>query len=202
MDDRAAARSDPTAAPTESDRSEQAADRRRPGPGRRETAVSVVRAVGIAAGLVTAYYLLPLDDRGTARTATLLTCGLLAVVLVFLWEVRAITRSTSPRLKAVEALAVTLALYLVLFSSAYYLLDHSSPGSFSEPLNRTDALYFTLTTFTTVGFGDITALSQTGRVVTMLQMLGGLILVGIAAKVLAGAVRAGLRRQGREPPPE
>ncbi|MCZ4510898.1 potassium channel family protein [Streptomyces sp. ActVer] len=194
--------SDPAAAPTESARSEQAAYRKRPGPGRRETVVSVVRAVGIAAGLVTAYYLLPLDGRGTARTATLLTCGLLAVVLVFLWEVRAIMRSTLPRLKAVEALAVTLALYLVLFSSVYYLLDHSSPGSFSEPLNRTDALYFTLTTFTTVGFGDITALSQTGRVVTMLQMLGGLVLVGIAAKVLAGAVRAGLRRQGREPPPE
>jgi voltage-gated potassium channel Kch len=116
--------------------------------------------------------------------------------------VRAITRSASPRLKAVEALAVTLALYLVLFSSAYYLMEHSSPGSFSEPLTRTDALYFTLTTFATVGFGDITAVSQTGRVVTMLQMLGGLILVGIAAKVLASAVRAGLRRQGREPPPE
>lgn len=164
--------------------------------------MSVVRAVGIAAGLVTAYYLLPLDERGTARTATLLTCGLLAVVLVFLWEVRAIMRSTLPRVKAVEALAVTLALYLVLFSSVYYLLEHSSPGSFSEPLTRTDALYFTLTTFATVGFGDITALSQTGRVVTMLQMLGGLVFVGIAARVLAGAVRAGLRRQGREPPPE
>jgi hypothetical protein len=30
-------------------------------------------------------------------------------------------------------------------------------------------------------------------------MLCGLLLVGVAAKILAGAVRAGLRRQGREP---
>jgi ion channel len=164
--------------------------------------MSIARAVGLATGLVTAYYLLPLDGRGTARTATLLTCGLLVVVLVFLWEVRAIVRSPSPRLKAVEALAATLALYLVLFAGVYYLMERSSPGSFSEPLTRTDALYFTLTTFTTVGFGDIVARSQTGRVVTMLQMVGGLMLVGIAARVLAGAVRAGLRRQGREPPPE
>ncbi|MFD3315731.1 ion channel [Streptomyces sp. NPDC058694] len=161
-----------------------------------------MRAVCLAAGLVTAYYLLPLDGRGTARTVALLTCGLLAVVLVFLWEVRAIVRSRSPRLKAVEALAATLALYLVLFAGVYYVMERSSPGSFSEPLTRTDALYFTLTTFTTVGFGDIAARSQTGRVVTMLQMVGGLMLVGIAARVLAGAVRAGLRRQGREPPPE
>nr|WP_079052734.1 potassium channel family protein [Streptomyces phaeochromogenes] len=202
MNDRAAARNDPVAAPTESARSGRAAYRRRPGPGWRETAVPVARAVGLTAGLVTAYYLLPLDGRGTARTATLLTCGLLAVVLVFLWEVRAIVRSPSPRLKAVEALTATLALYLVLFACVYYLMGRSSPGTFSEPLTRTDALYFTLTTFTTVGFGDIVARSQTGRVVTMLQMAGGLMLVGVAARVLAGAVRAGLRRQGREPPPE
>ncbi|MFD5806536.1 ion channel [Streptomyces sp. NPDC127020] len=44
-------------------------------------------------------------------------------------------------------------LFLVLFAGSYYLLVRSAPGSFSEPLNRTDALYFTLTTFTAVGFG-------------------------------------------------
>jgi hypothetical protein len=90
-------------------------------------------------------------------------------------------------------------LFLVLFAGAYYLLDRSAPGSFSESLTRTDALYFTLTTFSTVGYGDITAHSQTGRVLTMLQMAGGLLLVGIAARVLAGAVEAGLRRQRHEP---
>jgi hypothetical protein len=158
--------------------------------------------VGVAAGLVAAYYLIPLEGGRTGAASALLICGLLAVVVILVWEARAITRSALPRLKAVEALATTLALYLVLFASAYYLLERSSPGSFSEPLTKTDALYFTLTTFSTVGFGDITADSQTGRVVTMLQMFGGLMLVGVAARLLAGAVQAGLRRQGREPPPE
>ncbi|MFC8918629.1 potassium channel family protein [Streptomyces sp. NPDC047821] len=166
---------------------------------RRAVVVSVARAVFIAVGLVAAYYLLPLDDRGAAGTSALLAAGLAAVLAVFGWEVRAIVRSPHPRLKAVEALAATLALFLVLFAGAYYLLDRSAPGSFSEPLTRTDALYFTLTTFSTVGFGDIAARSSTGRVLTMLQMTGGLLLVGVAARVLAGAVQAGLRRRGREP---
>ncbi|MFF3334993.1 potassium channel family protein [Streptomyces sp. NPDC002888] len=158
--------------------------------------------MGVAVGLVTAYYLLPMDRADQTGDSALLACGLLAVVLVFLWELRAIVRSPHPRLRAVEALTATLALYLVLFAGMYYLLEHSSPGSFSEPLTRTDALYFTLTTFSTVGYGDITARSQTGRVLTMLQMTGGLLIVGVAARVLAGAVRAGLRRQGRETPPD
>lgn len=158
-----------------------------------------MRAVSVAVGLVTAYYLLPLDERLTAGTTVLLVSGLLVVLLVFCWEVRAITRSPFPRLRAVEGLAATLVLFLVLFAVSYYLLERSEPGSFSEALNRTDALYFTLTTFATVGFGDITARSQTGRVLTMAQMAGGLLLVGVAARVLASAVQAGLNRQHREP---
>ncbi|WP_138900311.1 potassium channel family protein [Streptomyces albidochromogenes] len=178
------------------------APRRGPSGRRRAAAVSGARAVSVSVGLVAAYYLLPLDERATGAAWAMLVFGLLAVALVFAWEARAIVRSPHPRLRAVEALAATLALYLVLFASAYYLLELSAPGSFSEPLTRTDALYFTLTTFSTVGFGDITADSQTGRVVTMVQMAGGLLLVGVAARVLAGTVQAALRRQGRAAPPE
>nr|WP_322724602.1 potassium channel family protein [Streptomyces spongiae] len=156
----------------------------------------------ITAGLVTAYYLLPLDEHGTAGASALLACGLLAVLVVFCWEVRVIVRSPHPRLKAVEALAATLALLFVLFAGAYYVLESSTPGSFSEPLTRTDALYFTLTVFSTVGFGDITARSQTGRVMVMSQMVVGLLLVAFAARVLASAVQTGLRRRDRDPPAE
>lgn len=167
--------------------------------GRWAAFAAMARAVLIAVGLVAAYYLLPFDERGTARTSALLVGGLVVVLLVFSWEVRSIMRSTHPRLKAVEALAATLVLFLVLFAGAYYLLERSTPGSFSERLTRTDALYFALTTFSTVGYGDIAARSQTGRLLAMVQMAGGLLLVGVAARVLAGAVQAGLRRKGREP---
>ncbi|OXS32507.1 potassium channel family protein [Streptomyces sp. XY006] len=166
---------------------------------RRASAAALARALLIATGLLTVYYLLPLDGRLSSGASVVLVFGLLLVVVVFWWEVRAIVDSPWPRLKAVEALATTLALFLLLFATAYFLLEHTTPGSFSEPLTKTDSLYFTLTTFTTVGYGDIAARSQTGRVITMVQMLGGLLLVGVAAKILAGAVQAGLRRQGREP---
>ncbi|MCF1645668.1 MULTISPECIES: potassium channel family protein [Streptomyces] len=166
---------------------------------RRAAALALLRAVLVAAGLVTVYYVLPLDGRSTTRDSVTLAFGLLVVIVVFWWQVRAIVTSPHPRLKAIEALAATLALFLLLFAGTYFLLEQTTPGSFSEPLTKTDSLYFTLTTFTTVGYGDITARSQTGRVLTMVQMVGGLMLVGVAARILAGAVEAGLRRQGRLP---
>ncbi|GGV09892.1 metal transporter [Streptomyces filipinensis] len=169
-------------------------------PRRRAAALSVARAGCIAVTLIAAYYLLPLDRPVTVGTSVLLTCGLLIVALVFGWEVWLIMRSPHPRLKAVEAMAITVASYLVLFASAYYLLERAVPGSFNEPLTRTDALYFTLSTFTTVGFGDIVARSQAGKVVVMIQMVCSLLLAGVAVRVLGTAVRAGLRQQGRQPP--
>ncbi|BBC34036.1 hypothetical protein SGFS_053300 [Streptomyces graminofaciens] len=196
--------SDPLAARTDHNRSgpDEHRPERQPNPRLRVVVAGIARAVLLSVGLVTAYYLLPLDEQTTVSASVLLACGLLAVALLFLWETRVILRSPHPRLRAVEALAVTLVLFLVLFSGVYYLLERSTPGSFSEPLTRTDALYFALTTFSTVGFGDITARSQAGRVVTMVQMTGGLLLVGVAARVLVAAVQEGLSRRHREPSAE
>ncbi|MFF9277009.1 potassium channel family protein [Streptomyces griseosporeus] len=187
---------DPVAARQQApERTSSAAAGPPPRPGRLATVLALARAGLIASALVTVYYLLPLDRPDRAAATAILVCGLLAVAGVFAWEVRIIVQAPNPRLKAVEALAVTVVLYLVLFAGTYYLLNRSAPGSFSEPLTKTDALYFTLTTFTTVGYGDISATSQAARVATMFQMAGGLVVVGVAARILAQAVETGLRRR-------
>jgi hypothetical protein len=177
------------------------------GRSRRQAVFAGVRTVTTATGLVVGYYLLPMDSEFSGASAAGVVAGLVGMLALFAWQIRAIARSPSPRLRAVEALSATLPLFLLLFSGAYYLLGRGTPGSFTEALTRTDALYFTLTVFSTVGFGDITPVTHTARVLTMTQMVGNILLVGVAAKVVAGAVRTGLhrrdagaRRQGTERP--
>lgn len=86
-------------------------------------------------------------------------------------------------------------LLLVVFAGACILMERAHPGSFSESLNHTDALYFTVTVFATVGFGDITPVTGAARVLTTVQMLVDLAAVGVIAKVIFGAVQTGLRRK-------
>ena len=62
-------------------------------------------------------------------------------------------------------------------------------------MTRTDALYFSGPSSTTVGFGDIPPNPETARVVLIIQMLGDLALLGAGAKVLLGAVRLGQQRR-------
>lgn len=156
---------------------------------------AVVRPLLTAAGLVVAYYLLPMNRPFAGGGAVGLVLGLIAVLVIFIWQIRMIARSPRPRLRAVQAFATVLPLFLLLFAAAYYLLEQSEPRSFTEPLTRTDALYFTITVFSTVGLGDIAARSEPARVVTMLQMTGDILVVAVAARMAVGAVQAGLRRQ-------
>jgi voltage-gated potassium channel len=91
--------------------------------------------------------------------------------------------------------AVKLITRFLLFAAAYLLMADADAGAFSEPLSRTDALYFTITVFATVGFGDITPKTDLARVATMVQMLGDLLVVGLVLHLMVGAVQAGLQRR-------
>ena len=156
---------------------------------------AVLRGLLVTTVLVVLYYLLPLDRPLDTGTVVRLLIGLLIFIGLTLWQVRTIAGSRYPGLRAAEALGLIIPLYLLLFASTYFLMERASTANFTQPLTRTDALYFSVTVFATVGFGDIAAKSETARVVLIVQMLADLALLGAGARVLLGAVRRGQQRR-------
>ena len=156
---------------------------------------AVLRGLVITTVLVVLYYLLPLDRPWDTDTAVRLLIGLLVFAGLVVWQVRAIAGARYPGLRAAEALGMIIPLYLLLFASTYFVMERASAANFTQPLTRTDALYFSVTVFSTVGFGDIAAKSETARVVLIVQMLADLVLLGAGARVLLGAVRRGQQRR-------
>ncbi len=163
---------------------------------RRVLAGHTLRSVTWVVLITALFYLAPLDRGFGALTVVTLVAGLGLFGWLVVWQCRAVTHAEYPRLRAMEALATAVPLFLVLFSVTYFLLSQQVPESFSEPLNRTDTLYFTVTVFATVGFGDIVPTTELSRALTTVQMVADLIVVGVIAKVLFGAVRIGVRRRG------
>lgn len=169
----------------------------RPAPARTRLAlVSVGRSLAVSTAITALYFVLPLRPRALAAVMTLVV-GLVAVAAVLVWQVLLILRSPYPGLQALSALALVVPLFLLGFSAAYYILSSSDGAAFSQPLTRLDAAYFAVTTFATVGFGDIVARSELARAAVTVQMLAGLVLVGIVARVVVGAVQAGRSRRDR-----
>ena len=173
---------------------------------RRQIVWGVLRSLASSAALVALYYLLPLDHLSGLPLAVILIGGMAILLAVAAWQLRVILRARYPGLRAGQALATTVPLFLLLFASAYFVMARASPASFSHPLTRTDALYFTVTTFSTVGYGDITATSQTARLVVTAQMILDLLALGLGIRVFIGAVQ--LARKGQAgaaapaPPPD
>lgn len=161
----------------------------------RPLVLGLLRSAAAAVVLVALYYLLPLDHIRNV-TATLVV-GLLILVAVTAWQLRAVIMSRAPGVRAMEALATTLPLFLLLFALAYHTMSNADPGTFTGPaMTRTDALYFTVTVFATVGFGDITAVSQTARLVVTAQMLLDLLALGLVVRAFFEAVHLGKQQPG------
>jgi voltage-gated potassium channel len=149
----------------------------------------LLRALVTAVVMVALYYVLPLDRRSDAAVYVVLVVGVALLAGMIAWQARAIVRSDYPGIRAVQALASTTPLFLLLFASAYFVLSLDDPAMFTEPLTRSDSLYFTVTIFSTVGFGDISAKAETTRLVVTAQMLLDLVVLGLGIQVILGAVK-------------
>ena len=75
-------------------------------------------------------------------------------------------------------------------------MAHTNPHAFGVPLSRTDAMYFSSTVFTTVGFGDITAKNKTTRLVVTVQMWLDLAFLGLVLRSVTKAVNTANSTEG------
>jgi len=92
-----------------------------------------------------------------------------------------------------------LNLYLLGFSTVYLAFGGETSAFLAGPnasdkLGRLDALYFTMTTFTTTGFGDWHPVSEGARAVVVAQLASGFVVVSVLLALVLSTVTA-LRRQ-------
>lgn len=163
---------------------------------RRRLARGLFRSLIATAALTVLYFLSPLDRMTKVPLGASLAVALVVLFGVTIWQIRTIMRSAYPGVRAIEALIIIVPLFVFLFAATYFLTAQADPTNFSiQPLTRTDTLYFTLTVLATVGFGDITATSQSARLLVSAQMVLDLLLLGFGIRVFLGAVKRGRQRQ-------
>ncbi len=159
-------------------------------------ALVVATRVTLSLGaLGAAYFLLP--TAGSDREPSAWWFGLQLVLFLVVGAVQlpAIVRSAHPMVRAVEAMSLTVPLYLLIFARIYLAVSLEDPGVFSERLNAVGALYLTVTIFATVGYGDIVAVSDGARLLVTLQMLLNLVVLGAGIRLLFSAARRGVARR-------
>ena len=161
---------------------------------RRVIARTVLDLAGAWVLLLSVYYVVPFEQFSSGDGWLRFGGALVVFALVIVWQTRRIVDSDFPALRAIRALGVSIPLFLVVFAGTYLSMSLDSRSYFSQPLGHTSSLYFTVTVFATVGFGDITPRGDAARALVSFQMLLDLVLLGGVVRVVVGAARTGLAR--------
>ncbi|MEV4710306.1 ion channel [Micromonospora sp. NPDC049374] len=139
---------------------------------------SVRRRTSLACGLLfLTYFLVPVESDPNPTRLGLRIVLTLVILGVVAWLVtsqvrRQIVAATRERAAPPMAhLILALMTGLLAFALADYVIARVAPSQFVNLETRVDALYFALATLTTIGYGDVHANGQLGRVLVCAQMV-------------------------------
>ncbi len=121
---------------------------------------------------------------------------IIASILSHLFDVKEVTADT--------ILGAACSYFLIGFawSFIFFVLESCSPGSFSFPRPRStgfsDFIYYSFVTLATIGFGDITPVSNAARSLSILEAILGQLFMATLIAILVGSYlsRAGKGKSG------
>lgn len=167
-----------------------------------------LRSVGnhsmLLASALLFYYYVPVDFQEPHPVRNILLFAAALAVLVWLIArqlVRQIGAGSDPGVR-IRSLIILMYPVIVLFALSYYAMATRNPGAFDGLTTRTDSLYYTVVTLGTVGFGDVHPADQLAKIITMVQILFDLVVIGALVSVASSRFQVVPRRlPGQEPPP-
>jgi hypothetical protein len=146
-----------------------------------------------AVGLLGVYYAFPLDLDVSAGRLTLSGLSVIVGLVVLGWtmimELEHLRHGEDSR--GTVALAMLVIMLVMGFSAAFFLVELADPQQLVGIHTRTDALYFTLSTMTTVGYGDAHAEGQLARALVCVVIVFNVV-------VVASLVRAHTARRSSD----
>ncbi len=170
---------------------------------KRSALVTVGQPALMSALIVGFYYVIPVEPGVQGVQLALRVGGTVAVGLLITWLiVRQVAHHlTEPETTPVAGLLTALVGGVAFFALADYTTAILGPGQFVGLETKTDALYFTLATLTTVGYGDVHAAGQVARTVVIVQLVFNVAVIATGASVLSRQIGTRARERRAAAPP-
>lgn len=141
------------------------------------------------------YWLLPVPGHVHQDSWELLFwCGLAVLGSLIVLAIRRLLRSGEGA--RVRGLIILLCLTVLFFSYADRTVAELR-GQFVGLHNKTDALYFNVSTVATVGFGDVHAAGELARLAVTVQIVFNLVFLGTAVGVISSLLRTRANQRAR-----
>lgn len=149
----------------------------------------LLRAVVALTLVLTVYFVVPIGDgHGNTVVRALLSVGFLILLAALVaWQVARQVKDPSSQL---DGLAFVLVIAVMGFALGFDRMALTDPGQIVGLETRVDALYFTMTTLLTIGYGDIHAAGQQARILVIVQMVFNVVVIASAASLLTTRLKS------------
>jgi hypothetical protein len=138
------------------------------------------------------FLLFPVSNLNMQRTllvTVVFLVGVAGAAALIVWQVMNYRRASLSGRARAQGLVVALYVAVLFFALTYYVLATAYSQEIDGLSTRLDALYFSLSIVSTVGFGDIYGAGQAARAIVSLQIAFNFLFVSLAV----AAARAGVR---------
>ena len=143
-------------------------------------------------GILLLYFAIPVRPAGAnvhlAVSVLLTLVGVSMVAAVIIHEAKRLSSGDDQHITVVHLVAL-VEVAMVTFALAYYTMAIHSPKQMTGIHTRLDALYFSATTTTTVGYGDIHPVGQLARALTTVQVSFDVLFVAALAGLIGRTLR-------------
>src|ERR671911_2664904 len=150
-------------------------------------------SLGVLVAVLAVYYAVPVGEEWSANAEAFAVAVIVVGMGLLAWQSvrqvrRQITAGDDTGVR-VQSLLTLVYLLIVVFALGYFMLAEADADQFRELETKTDALYFTMATLGTVGFGDVHAAGQLARGLVALQIAFDLVFVAALASMVGGQIR-------------
>jgi voltage-gated potassium channel len=164
----------------------------------RGSAARLIAGIALALAAVAAYLVVP-SPKDLPRWMLLCLCGAGLLLLTTLMSRLVLQHFFAPvdTEVRVELLPTAILVSVLLFAIAYHTVAIGTPGQFVGLRTRLDGLYFSLSTLTTAGAGNIRPVGQLARTFVVGQLVFDTAIVTTALSAVSGRLEARRRRPHR-----
>jgi voltage-gated potassium channel len=136
------------------------------------------------------YFTVPVSFDLEAGGAVEVIVSLVALALLAVAVLAEVRRQLVDADRRIDGLVVAVMIAVLGFALGFYVLAQRDPDQIAGLHTRVDALYFTMSTLLTIGYGDVHAAGQAARVLVLIQMIFNVVIVATAASTITTRVRS------------
>lgn len=147
------------------------------------------RLAAVLAVVLVLYFTVPVSFEMKGSDAVQIVVSLVALALLAILVLVEVRHQLLDADRRIDGLVIALMIAVLGFALGFYILAQRQPGQIVDLDTRVDALYFTMATLLTIGYGDVHATGQAARVLVLIQMVFNVVILATAASTITTRIR-------------